>query len=89
MSSPTISIDEFGLCTWTNPETPPYQWVIEQTLNLQLSYYKKSYVIPGSEESFDAPASWLYKGLYVVLFGVDQEDNLILTPSISSTVLIY
>lgn len=89
MSSPAISIDEFGLCTWTNPATPPYQWVIEQRGSDKLSYYKQTYVINGTDESFDASANWLYKGLYVVLFGVDDQDNLILTPSISSTVLIY
>jgi hypothetical protein len=91
MSSPSITLSPEGIVSWTNPETPPYSWIIEQCLQdgTHLFMFNRSVRIDGSLESFDAAAEWYYKGVHICLFGVDDQDHLILTPSKSSTPLVY
>jgi hypothetical protein len=91
MSAPVPTLDSSGIASWTVGDVTPVNWVIEQCLadGHTLQYYNRSFFLDGTSTSFDCAAIWMAKGMYVVLYGVDVDNNLILLPSISATPLAY
>ena len=86
-SAPFPTIDATGVVSWTNPASPPAQWVLETRLYdaSSSSTYQYNTQIAGSNTAFDAySASWP-GGMRVVIFGVDADGNETFAPTVSNT----
>lgn len=91
MSAPEVSIDSFGFVTWTIGDVTPAYWGLEMCLvdGKRLKFYNQNLVLDGAETSFDAAAEWWGIGMYITLYGLGSDNQLILLPSISATPLSY
>jgi len=82
-TAPTLTIDGSGVLHWTNPTTPPTNWVVsaiysDHTWN-GLNF--ATYSLSGSLTSWDAHATGVKGGLTVSLSGRDALGNVIYQPS--------
>lgn len=89
-SAPLVTVDGSGVLHWTNPATPPSEWILEVTFadGSPASYVDLSNNVGGTNTSFDAHGAGWPGGYCVKMSGVDGDGNLIIAPTTSVQTLL-
>jgi hypothetical protein len=87
-ASPVITVDSAGVLHWTLPASPPPEWVIENCYadGSSPAYNTWSTAVLGTVNSLDAfDLNWS-GGYNLRLTGIDEDTNLVFSPTVSTQV---
>ena len=79
-------VSSAGLVTWTNPATPPANWILQGCAPSGITplALANQVVLAGTDTSFDAYGATWGGGQLVQIAGTDADGNLIYDFSVSS-----
>jgi hypothetical protein len=85
-ASPVSTINSAGVAEWTNPATPPAFWIVELCFDdgAPALYADQTSSTIGTNVTFDAFDADFPGGFRLKLYGIDEDGNLVLSPTLST-----
>ena len=86
-SAPLITVDGAGVAAWTNPAITPDAWVIELCFldATPPTFFQQATTVSGGLNTYDAYSAGWQGGCALKLYGIDANQNVIIAPTVSTT----